>query len=204
MPTHELLRWVEKHLIYVLDHIPTKEEIADGYDASIVLAMDIFTKAAQHYGGLIEHGNALRYTLTKAQDMWEHACSFVAKHGELVNEITLNPMGLLITVSVSANMANDENLSNAFSKEIYEIIAERGERLQTVPTPGQDTMTNDEIEKILENADENIVKEFFETFRQVKVFYNDPKKYENEEDLKLHNKMLAIFSRIIRSAENKS
>lgn len=61
------------------------------------------------------------------------------------------------------------------------------------------TPTEDEIKNALDQADENLLKEFFVTLKDVGVYHNDLSKYDDPEQKKKAIKLYALYTKIMKS-----
>lgn len=86
-----------------------------------------------------------------------------------------------------------ENLINERFSYIMETEDENPDILPEYEIP-----TDEEIDKILENSDQNLISRFFYLFKELKTFHVDPSRYETEEEVEKQKEMLAIFYKIFK------
>lgn len=169
-------------------------ELAVKEDPSITLIPDEFLRKALMIGELY----------------WETACDLLA-HSQL--KMNVQKLGFVYTMSLvyenlqpecADQTAVEENdaFSIGMKKAVENIITERFEYLtdqeETGILPQYEIPSDEEIDKILEGTDQNLVSRFFYLFKELKVFHVDPSRYDTEEEVNKQKEMLAIFYKIFK------
>lgn len=93
----------------------------------------------------------------------------------------------------------EESISTIIAREENELKAE----ISDVDSAGKPSMTDDEMAKLFINADKNLVSEFFNTFSSMKTFRRDISKYDSEEEVEKHKKLMWIYSQMLTGSDNR-
>lgn len=180
--------------------VPVKDEdINEGYDASVYLASECFAKAAEDVAKSvkrdgIDNREYVKTVLDYAQDLWDAMCDYLES---TQNGMVCQKFGLLSTLLIATDTLQTQSLYEHIKALTPQILQERQLTMFKDPIPGYPTISTEEIDEIIDNCDPNLVKEFFEIFKDIKVFHGDASRYENLEDREKHKKMVAIFSKMM-------
>lgn len=169
-------------------------ELAVKEDPSITLIPDEFLYKALNIG----------------EQYWETACDLLT-HSQM--KMNVQKLGFMYTMSMvyenlqpecADQTAVEENdaFTAGMKKAVEKIISERftylmGEE-ETGILPQYEIPSDEEIDKILEGTDQNLVSRFFYLFKELKVFHVDPSRYDTEEEADKQREMLAIFYKIFK------
>jgi hypothetical protein len=58
-----------------------------------------------------------------------------------------------------------------------------------------------ELAKAIDYADEKTLAEFFKTFQELQTYFRNDEKYDTEEKLEMHNKMIRIYQQLIQHVD---
>ena len=58
-----------------------------------------------------------------------------------------------------------------------------------------------ELAKAIDYADENSLAEFFKTFQELQHFFHNDEKYDTEDKLEMHKKMVELYQRMIQHVD---
>lgn len=151
--------------------------------------------------------------LTKAliigEEYWETICNLLT-YSKL--QFKVERLGFIYTMSLvyenlhpeSADIITVENtdaFALAMKKAVEKLIVDRMEYLTSDDTgklPEFEIPSDEEIDKILEGTDQNLISRFFYLFKELKTFHVDPSKYETQEEMDKQKEMLAIFYKIFK------
>ena len=196
----------EQSISYLIDlakreiMTPLKDEdVQDGYDASVYLASECFAIAAKDIASVgrpegISNRDYVKMVLDYAQDLWDAMCDYLES---IESGMVCQKFGLLSTLLVTTDTIQTKSLNEHIKALTPQLLQERQLTMFKDPIPGYPMLSSDEIDKIIENCDPNLVKEFFELFKDIKVFHGDISKYDNQEDQEKHKKMVAIFTKMM-------
>ena len=98
-------------------------------------------------------------------------------------------------------VTNTDAFALAVKKAVEKLIVDRMEYLTSDDTgklPEFEIPSDEEIDKILEGTDQNLISRFFYLFKELKTFHVDPSKYETQEEMDKQKEMLAIFYKIFK------
>ena len=134
-------------------------------------------------------------------------------------EVTVEKVGFIYTMSMvyetsqpetsdMSDVISNDTFTDAMLKAVEKIIEERFEYLTGIEQKdGSDILpqfeipTDEEIDSILEDTDQNLISRFFYLFKELKTFHVDPSQYETEEEVEKQKEMLAIFYKIFKMAK---
>ena len=188
--------WVETCVKTVLKSSPS-DDLKEGYDVSVILALHIFSYAAKRLS-FTEQDSPSKRTLEimrYAQTLWEYLCEFIETTDK---NVVCQRIGFLSAMIITSQNNTQQWLKDAIRDAATQIIKERGSSLLNDPVPFYPTMEQDVVDRLIEQCDPNWVLEFFELFKELKVFYADPSKYDDPADVERHQKLMAIFNKMIR------
>lgn len=185
--------WIESYTTEVLQHDPP-QEIADGYDTSVLLAVDVFEYASKQFLFVSSDPNTRLLEVTRyGQALWEYLCDFIETAD---SSMVCQKLGFLAAVNILSQHQLDQRVKGSLQNAVASVMKERGSDLLKDPVPTYPTMSKDEVDQIIDQCDSNLVTEFFDLFKGIKVFYGDPKRYDDPADVKRYRKMMAIFSKM--------
>lgn len=151
--------------------------------------------------------------LTKAlnigEEYWETICDLLT-HSKL--QFKVERLGFIYTMSLvyeniqpesadEITVENTDAFALAVKKAVEKLIVDRMEYLTSDDTgklPEFEIPSDEEIDKILEGTDQNLISRFFYLFKELKTFHVDPSKYETQEEMDKQKEMLAIFYKIFK------
>ena len=151
----------------------------------------------------------LTKALTIGEEYWETICDILT-YSKL--QFKVERLGFIYTMSLvyenlqpeSADEISVENadaFALAMKKAVEKLIVDRMEYLTSDDTgklPEFEIPSDEEIDKILEGTDQNLISRFFYLFKELKTFHVDPSKYETQEEMDKQKEMLAIFYKIFK------
>lgn len=190
--------WIESYTAIVLKADPP-QELAEGYDVSILLAVDVFSYASKALSFISDDPKVrVLEVMRYGQILWDYLCDFVETTD---SAIVCQKIGFLSAAIMISQRNSDQWFKDAIQDAAAQIIKERGSELLKDPVPVYSTMDKDEVDRIIDQCDSNLVTEFFELFKEIKVFYVDPEKYDDPADVERHRKMMAIFNKMTQDSD---
>lgn len=205
--TDEMRCWIRDQVDTVSTTPISEQDLKNGYDASVLLAVVCFEYAANVVAKRYPHPFAeqpfyceqMYEILNLAQDMWEYLCEYIE---ETYPDTDCQKVGLLAAVIILTKDDTSETILGKLVREaVPKILQERGMSLFKDPIPGYPAMDSAEVDRIIASCDRNLVEEFFRLFKEIKVFHGDVSKYTNPEDIDRHKRMVAIFTKMVESSE---
>jgi hypothetical protein len=190
--------WIESYTAIVLKADPP-QDLAEGYDVSILLAVDVFSYASKALSFINDDPKVrVLEVMRYGQILWDYLCDFVETTD---SAIVCQKIGFLSAAIMVSQWNSDQWFKDAVQDATAQIIKERGSELLKDPVPVYPTMDKDEVDRIIDQCDSNLVTEFFELFKEIKVFYVDPEKYNDPADAERHRKMMAIFNKMTQDSD---
>lgn len=134
-------------------------------------------------------------------------------------EVSVEKIGFIYTMSMVYETAQPETtdvgaieendvFTNAMLKAVEKLIEERfsyltgiKEESATDIIPQFEIPSDEEIDAILQDTDQNLISRFFYLFKELKTFRVDPSQYETDEEVEKQKEMLAIFYKIFKMAK---
>ena len=143
------------------------------------------------------------------EEYWEVVCDCLT-HSKL--QFKVERLGFIYTMSLvyenlqpedayNRNVEDNDAFALGMKKAVEKVIADKMEYLTSDDTgklPEFEIPSDEEIDKILEGTDQNLISRFFYLFKELKTFHVDPSKYETEEEVEKQREMLAIFYKIFK------
>lgn len=151
----------------------------------------------------------LSKALTIGEEYWETICDLLT-YSKL--QFKVERLGFIYTMSLvyenlhpesadEITIENTDAFALAMKKAVEKLIVDRMEYLTSDDTgklPEFEIPSDEEIDKILEGTDQNLISRFFYLFKELKTFHVDPSKYETQEEMDKQKEMLAIFYKIFK------
>ena len=151
----------------------------------------------------------LSKALTIGEEYWETICDLLT-YSKL--QFKVERLGFIYTMSLvyenlqpecadEIAVKNTDEFALAMKKAVEKLIVNRMEYLTSDDTgklPEFEIPSDEEIDKILEGTDQNLISRFFYLFKELKTFHVDPSKYETQEEMDKQKEMLAIFYKIFK------
>lgn len=151
----------------------------------------------------------LSKALTIGEEYWETICDLLT-YSKL--QFKVERLGFIYTMSLvyenlhpesadEITVENTDAFELAMKKAVEKLIVDRMEYLTSDDTgklPEFEIPSDEEIDKILEGTDQNLISRFFYLFKELKTFHVDPSKYETQEEMDKQKEMLAIFYKIFK------
>ena len=163
----------------------------------IAVRMHPTPKFSNDYSRLIIH-DAVRY----GHNMWEAAiskCDALSESAFLVNMEA-------IAMDMSNSQDSSKIIGELLSEELTKAVVELGDKLFedeiALDPTACEIPKQEDIQKALEHCDENLMKEFFETFKELKTFKADMSQYETDRERELHTKLMALYQEIMKQNGN--
>jgi len=151
------------------------------------------TQAKKKNTSHIDPVDCMYGALLESQKKWE----WVTDYCRDTLSIHLHPMGMLVFLRFSSNTENpsddDVSLMKAIDRYAKELELKAQDELKEAPpvsVPDIDNFTGDETTLIIE---------FFKLMDQIGTFYHDRNRYASEEKKQLHDRIVAIHNRIVKS-----
>ena len=151
----------------------------------------------------------LSKALTIGEEYWETICDLLT-YSKL--QFKVERLGFIYTMSLvyenlhpesadEITIENTDAFALAMKKAVEKLIVDRMDYLTSDDTgklPEFEIPSDEEIDKILEGTDQNLISRFFYLFKELKTFHVDPSKYETQEEMDKQKEMLAIFYKIFK------
>jgi len=197
-------RWCDDLIARVLSEADKNATRIDGYDMSVDIAAECYFRALSEVTTpnpnttdeelriIVEHA------MDRALEYWDSICATLDATYDGLN---CQRCGLIVTMLMIAMGTPQVPHNRALRDYLIGDGAKKYEsRFITDINPGDETLTDEEIDELTKDIDQNLLAEFFECFAELRMFHSNAKDYgDDKESVEKRRKLLAIYDKILRS-----
>lgn len=135
----------------------------------------------------VTRAQATRRTVTIAQELWDEIVNYLKDHFD----IQIHPLAMLTILHTAVDDGTElsDDFRTAILDQATEILSFEPKEFKTIPVP--------DIPELNQATDTNaLTKEFFEDMLKLGTFHRDRDAYETEDQKRIHDRIIAIYSRL--------
>lgn len=140
---------------------------------------------------------AIRY----GHEIWIECLSYINSISN-THKDELSKIGFIMMMQLNLQQYDESNASEKRLKELIQTaIKTTLEQDLDIDDEAEYHLTTEQIDELLQDSDKNLLHMFFTTLQTLGTFYKDESNYESEEDRKLHEKLMALYSLIMKGGK---
>ena len=183
-----------------ISHITNSEE--DAFDTISTIAIGCFDYVFSEAGYdnlAINDISKLKTELVELFDAGHKCWLKYVEHIRKTFMIELSQFGFIMVMNMLPDESEQVKSIDQTWKDSLQIVI--GRIAEAMSDSYKKSVNDAELAKAIDYADENSLAEFFKSFQELQTFFRNDEKYDTQEKLKMHNKMVKIYQQLIQHVD---
>lgn len=183
-----------------ISHITSSEE--DAFDTISTIAIGCFDYVFNEAGYdnlAINDISKLKIELVELFDAGHKCWLKYVEHIRKTFMIELSQFGFIMVMNMLPDESEQVKSIDQTWKDSLQIVI--GRIAEAMSDSYKKSVNDAELAKAIDYADENSLAEFFKSFQELQTFFRNDEKYDTQEKLKMHNKMVKIYQQLIQHVD---